>query len=106
MKSVWSDGTKQIVLPFEELLEKKAAGRTSEGEPAPAQRRHRLAWPVLLARVIRPCSGRAVALRPVFSDVRNDAPRSAPEGAKSGCATVRSDSSVLDTLSIMPLYPH
>jgi len=31
--------------------EEVAAGRTSEGEPTPAQRRHRLAWAVLLARV-------------------------------------------------------
>ena len=82
MKSVWSDGTKQIVLPFEELLEKQAAGRTSEGEPAPAQRRHRLAWAVLLARVIRPCSGRAVALMPVFSDVRNERPVPHPKARK------------------------
>jgi hypothetical protein len=28
------------------------------------------------------------------------------EGAKSGCATVGSPSSVLDALSIIPLYPH
>ena len=33
------------------LKEEVAAGRTSEGEPTPAQRRHRLAWAVLLARV-------------------------------------------------------
>ena len=88
LKSIWSDGTYQIVLPPEELLEKLAAlvppprlnlvryhgvlaphaadraqivpdpkpadhgtdagGR--EDESTPAQRRHRLAWAVLLAR--------------------------------------------------------
>ncbi len=89
MKAVWSDGTNQIELYPEELLEKLAAlvppprlnlvryhgvlapnaadraqivpgpkeeasaGRTSEGEPTPAQRRHRLAWAVLLARVFQ-----------------------------------------------------
>ena len=91
MKSIWSDGTYQIVLSPEELLEKLAAlmppprlnlvryhgvlaphaadraqivpgpkeeveapvARTSEGEPTPAQRRHRLAWAVLLARVFQ-----------------------------------------------------
>ncbi len=89
LKSVWSDGTYQIVLSPDELLEKLAAlvppprlnlvryhgvlapnaadraqivpgakeevamspGSTSEGDSAPAQRRHRLAWAVLLARV-------------------------------------------------------
>ena len=87
----WSDGTYQIVLSPEELLEKLAslvppprlnlvryhgvlapnatdraqivpgpkeqveapAGRPSVGEPTPAQRRHRLAWAVLLARVFQ-----------------------------------------------------
>ncbi len=91
LKSVWSDGTYQIVLSPEELLEKLAAlvppprlnlvryhgvlapnaadraqivpgpkeeveasaAGTSEGEPTPAQRRHRLAWAVLLARVFQ-----------------------------------------------------
>ena len=93
LKSVWSDGTYQIVLSPDELLEKLAAlvppprlnlvryhgvlapnavdraqivpgpkeevkeevemspESTSEGDPTPAQRRHRLAWAVLLARV-------------------------------------------------------
>ena len=93
LKSVWSDGTYQIVLSPEELLEKLSAlvppprlnlvryhgvlapnavdraqivpgpkeevkeevemspEITSEGDPTPAQRRHRLAWAVLLARV-------------------------------------------------------
>ena len=93
LKSVWSDGTYQIVLSPDELLEKLAAlvppprlnlvryhgvlapnavdraqivpgpkeevkeevemspEITSEGDPTPAQRRHRLAWAVLLARV-------------------------------------------------------
>ncbi len=89
LKSVWSDGTYQMVLSPDELLEKLAAlvppprlnlvryhgvlapnaadraqivpgakeeveasaGRTSEGEPTPAQRRHRRA--VLLARVFQ-----------------------------------------------------
>jgi hypothetical protein len=91
LKSVWSDGTYQIVLSPEELLEKlaalvppprlnlvryhgvlapnaadraqivpgpkeaveAAAAGTSEGEPTPAQRRHRLAGAVLLARVFQ-----------------------------------------------------
>ncbi len=90
---MWSDGTYQLVLSPEELLEKLAAlvppprlnlvryhgvlapnaadraqivpgpkeeveasaAPTSdgEGEPTPAQRRHRLAWAVLLARVFQ-----------------------------------------------------
>gem|GEM_PF-4826476 len=41
------------------------------------------------------------------SDVRtNGARRVGREGAKSGCATVGSPSSVLDALSIIPLYSH
>ena len=88
LKSIWSDGTYQIVLSPEEVLEKlaalvppqrlnlvryhgvlapNAADRAqivpgpsageetdavgSESETIPAQRRHRLAWAVLLARV-------------------------------------------------------
>ena len=47
LKSVWSDGTYQIVLSPDELLEKLAALVPQ----TPAQRRHRLAWAVLLARV-------------------------------------------------------
>jgi hypothetical protein len=91
LKSVWSDGTYQIVLAPEELLEKLAAlvppprlnlvryhgvlaanaadrsqivpgpkeqvealaAPTSDGERPTAQRRHRLAWAVLLARVFQ-----------------------------------------------------
>ncbi len=90
LKSVWSDGTYQIVLSPEELLEKLAAlvppprlnlvryhgvlapnatdraqivpgpqpvEETDIGDSAaettPAQRRHRLAWAVLLARVFQ-----------------------------------------------------
>ena len=41
------------------------------------------------------------------SDVRtNGARRAGRKGAKSGCATVGSPSSVLDALSIIPLYSH
>ena len=46
LKSIWSDGTYQIVLSPEELLEKLAA-------LVPPPRRHRLAWAVLLARVFQ-----------------------------------------------------
>ena len=91
LKSVWSDGTYQIVLSPAELVEKLAAlvppprsnlvryhgvlaanaadrsqivpgpkgevealaAPTSDGEPTPAQRRHRLTWAVLLARVFQ-----------------------------------------------------
>jgi hypothetical protein len=91
LKSIGSDGTYQIVLAPEELLEKLAAlvppprlnlvryhgvlapnatdrvlivpgpkptdeetdAGGSEGEITPAQRRHRLAWAVLLARVFQ-----------------------------------------------------
>jgi hypothetical protein len=72
LKSIWSDGTYQIVLSLEELLEKLAAlvppprlnlvryhgvlaphAGGSKGETTPAQRRHRLAWAVLLARVFQ-----------------------------------------------------
>jgi len=91
LKSIWSDGTYQIVLSPEELLEKLAAlvppprlnlvryhgvlapnatdraqivpgpkpaekeTDVHESDPAstPAQRRHRLSWAVLLARVFQ-----------------------------------------------------
>ena len=91
LKSIWSDGTYQIVLSPEELLEKLAAlvppprlnlvryhgvlapnaadraqivpgpkpahdgtaASDREGQTTPAQRRHRLAWAVLLARVFQ-----------------------------------------------------
>ncbi len=90
LKSIWSDGTYQIVLSPEELLEKLAAlvppprlnlvryhgvlapnaadraqivpgpaddvtevDGSEGGESTPAQRRHRLAWAVLLARVFQ-----------------------------------------------------